>query len=113
MKTLKQTILLILFFLSAIVFAQNEKEVLAPVKFEHLRINVPDKEAIAKWYVEFMDLNVPWSKDIDATNNIYRNYRVPYVGDAARSLSVGTEKRAPFSRLTILGRMQCRRFQFD
>ena len=107
MKTLKQTILFILFFLPAVVFAQNEKEVLAPVKFEHLRINVPDKEATAKWYVENVGLEIIPSK------NNYRNYRVPYVGEAARSLSVGTEKRAPFSRLTILRRMQCRRFQFD
>jgi hypothetical protein len=35
-----------------------------------------------------MDLNIPWSKDIDTTKNNYRNYRVPYVGDAGRNMSL-------------------------
>lgn len=34
-----------------------------------------------------MDLRLPWSKDIDTTKNNFRNYRVPYVGDAGNNMS--------------------------
>ena len=50
------------------------------IRFEHFAFNTPDQRVAALWYVEFMDLGLPWSKDIDKTN-FNRNYRVPYVGD--------------------------------
>jgi hypothetical protein len=64
------------------------KPVKSTIRFEHFAYNTPDQKTTALWLVEFMDLNVPWSKDIDTTKNNYRNYRVPYVGDAARSMSL-------------------------
>ena len=38
--------------------SQNLKEKLPDVRFEHLRINVADKEATAKWYVENVGLEI-------------------------------------------------------
>jgi len=32
-------------------------------------------------------LTIPWSKDIERTNNMYRNFRVPYVGDIGQRMS--------------------------
>jgi catechol 2,3-dioxygenase-like lactoylglutathione lyase family enzyme len=64
------------------------KPVKSTIRFEHVAYNTPDQKIAALWYVEFMDLNVPWSKDIDTTKNNYRNYRVPYVGDAGRNMSL-------------------------
>jgi len=64
------------------------KPVKSDVRFEHFAYNTPDQKIAALWYVEFMDLNIPWSKDIDTTKNNYRNYRVPYVGDAGRNMSL-------------------------
>ena len=64
------------------------KPVKSTIRFEHFAYNTPDQKITALWMVEFMDLNIPWSKDIDTTKNNYRNYRVPYVGDAARSMSL-------------------------
>ncbi len=63
----------------------------SPVKgatrFEHLALNTPNQMISALWYVEFMNLVIPWSKDIDAKANNFRDYRVPYVGDVARKMS--------------------------
>jgi len=64
------------------------KPVKSNVRFEHFAFNTPDQKIAALWYVEFMDLNIPWSKDIDTTKNNYRNYRVPYVGDAGLNMSM-------------------------
>ncbi|MBE0654100.1 MAG: VOC family protein [Bacteroidales bacterium] len=64
------------------------KPVKSTIRFEHFAYNTPDQRSAALWLVEFMDLNIPWSKDIDTLNNNFRNYRVPYVGDAARSMSL-------------------------
>lgn len=64
------------------------KPIKSTIRFEHFAYNTPDQKITALWMVEFMDLNIPWSKDIDTTKNNYRNYRVPYVGDAARSMSL-------------------------
>lgn len=64
------------------------KPVKSTIRFEHFAYNTPDQKTSALWMVEFMDLNIPWSKDIDTTKNNYRNYRVPYVGDVARSMSL-------------------------
>lgn len=66
-------------------FEQPEK---SPVRFEHFAFNTPDQKAAALWYVEFMDLIIPWSKDIVKDNNNYRTYRVPYVGDAGNHMSL-------------------------
>ena len=63
------------------------KPVKSPIRFEHFAFNTPDQTQSALWYVEFMDLTIPWSKDIDKTNNMLRNYRVPYVGDAGQRMS--------------------------
>ena len=57
------------------------------VRFEHFAINVPDQKNTALWFVEFMDLIIPWSKDINKTG-FKRNYRVPYVGDTKNNMSL-------------------------
>ena len=64
------------------------KPVKSTIRFEHFAYNTPDQKITALWFVEFMGLTIPWSKDIDNLNNNYRNYRVPYVGDAAKSMSM-------------------------
>jgi hypothetical protein len=64
------------------------KPVKSTIRFEHFAYNTPDQKTSALWMIEFMDLNIPWSKDIDTTKNNFRNYRVPYVGDASRSMSL-------------------------
>lgn len=63
------------------------KPVKSSIRFEHFAFNTPNQMLSALWYVEFMDLTVPWSKDIDKTNRMYRNYRVPYVGDVGQRMS--------------------------
>jgi hypothetical protein len=78
-------------FTSQLIYRVNQffpKPVKSAIRFEHFAYNTPDQKDAALWYVEFMDLNIPWSKDIDITNNNYRNYRVPYVGDAGRNMSL-------------------------
>lgn len=79
-------------FTSQLIYRVNQffpKPVKSSIRFEHFAFNTPDQKIAALWYVEFMDLNIPWSKDIDTTKNImYRNYRVPYVGDAGRNMSL-------------------------
>jgi hypothetical protein len=64
------------------------KPVKSTIRFEHFACNTADQKVTALWYVEFMDLKIPWSKDIDTLNNRYHNYRVPYVGDAGRNMSL-------------------------
>jgi catechol 2,3-dioxygenase-like lactoylglutathione lyase family enzyme len=64
------------------------KPVKSTIRFEHFAFNTPDQKVTALWFVEFMGLEVPWSKDIDTLNNNYRNYRVPYIGDAGRNMSL-------------------------
>jgi len=63
------------------------KPVKSSIRFEHFAFNTPNQMLSALWYVEFMDLTIPWSKDIDKTNSMYRNYRVPYVGDVGQRMS--------------------------
>ena len=58
------------------------------IRFEHLAFNTPNQMQAALWYVEFMDLTIPWSKDIEKTRNMLRNYRVPYVGDVEQRMSL-------------------------
>jgi catechol 2,3-dioxygenase-like lactoylglutathione lyase family enzyme len=57
------------------------------IRFEHLAFNTVDQKISALWYAEFMNLTIPWSKDIELENHNYRNYRVPYVGDQAGCMS--------------------------
>lgn len=64
------------------------KPVKSSIRFEHVGLNAVGQMVSALWYVEFMDLLIPWSKDIDEKANNFRNYRVPYVGDAARKMSI-------------------------
>lgn len=64
------------------------KPVKSTIRFEHFAFNTPDQKTAALWYVEFLDLIIPWSKDIDTTNNNFRNYRVPYVGDKENNMSL-------------------------
>jgi catechol 2,3-dioxygenase-like lactoylglutathione lyase family enzyme len=64
------------------------KPVKSPVRFEHFAYNTPDQKITALWMTEFMDLKIPWSKDIDTLKNRYHNYRVPYVGDEGDNMSI-------------------------
>lgn len=64
------------------------KPVKSTIRFEHLAFNTPDQKIASLWYVEFMDLRIPWSKDIETAKNNYRNYRVPYVGDVGGNMSL-------------------------
>jgi len=78
-------------FTSQLIYRVNQffpKPVKSTIRFEHFAYNTPDQKISALWMVEFMDLNIPWSKDIDTTKNDYRNYRVPYVGDSGRNMSL-------------------------
>jgi len=75
LKTIAKTILSVILILPGTVLAQNEKEILSQVKFEHLRINVADKEATSKWYVENVGLEIIPSK----------NKEVVYVADKDRN----------------------------
>ena len=57
------------------------------IRFEQFAFNTEDQMLAALWYVQFMDLTIPWSKDIKADNNNYRTYRVPYIGDIEERMS--------------------------
>lgn len=57
------------------------------IRFEHFAFNTADQKTSALWFVQFMDLTIPWSKDIDVTKNGDRNYRVPYIGDVENRMS--------------------------
>lgn len=63
------------------------KPVKSTIRFEHFAFNTPDQKTAALWYIEFLDLIIPWSKDIDKVN-FERNYRVPYVGDVENKMSL-------------------------
>ncbi len=64
------------------------KPVKSTIRFEHFAFNTTDQKISALWFVEFMDMQIPWSKDIDTTKNNFRNYRVPYVGDKGNNMSL-------------------------
>jgi hypothetical protein len=57
------------------------------IRFEHFAFNTPNQMQSALWFVEFMELTIPWSKDIDKANHLLRNYRVPYVGDVGQRMT--------------------------
>jgi hypothetical protein len=65
-------------------YSQPEKSV---IRFEHFAFNTEDQKIAALWYVEFMDLLIPWSKDIIKDKNNLRTYRVPYIGDMDRNMT--------------------------
>ena len=76
-------------FTSQLIYRVNpffSKPVKSTIRFEHFAFNTPEQKIAALWYVEFMELIIPWSKDIDK-NNLERNYRVPYVGDVDNKMS--------------------------
>ena len=58
------------------------------IRFEHFAFNTTNQMVSALWYVQFMDLTIPWSKDIGKANNNYRTYRVPYIGDVEERMSL-------------------------
>jgi uncharacterized glyoxalase superfamily protein PhnB len=67
------------------------------LRFEHLALNMTQQKDAALWYVEFMGLTIPWSKDPADSTRAVSNYRIPYVGDPGRNmamefLSTGTER---------------------
>jgi catechol 2,3-dioxygenase-like lactoylglutathione lyase family enzyme len=64
------------------------KPVKHTLRWEHVGLNVPSQMASALWYVEFMNMTIPWSKDMDAKANRLRNYRVPMVGDSTGKMSL-------------------------
>jgi hypothetical protein len=64
------------------------KPVKHTLRWEHVGLNVPGQMAAALWMVEFMDMRIPWSKDMDTKANNLRNYRVPMIGDATGKMSV-------------------------
>lgn len=64
------------------------KAVKAPLRFEHVGLNVANQMIASLWLIEFVDMTIPWSKDIDTKANNFRNYRVPYVGDKAGKMSI-------------------------
>lgn len=78
-------------FVSQLIHRVNPfypQPVKSTIRFEHFAFNTPDQKIAALWYVQFMNLNIPWSKDIDVANNNFRNYRVPYVGDSEGRMSL-------------------------
>ena len=80
------------------------KPVKSSIRFEHFAYNTPDQKITALWMAEFMDLKIPWSKDIDTLKNRYHNYRVPYVGDEGDNMSLELFGKADitqtFSKMT-------------
>jgi len=64
------------------------KPVKSTIRFEHFAFNTPDQKTAALWFVEFLNMKIPWSKDIDTSKNNYRNYRVPFVGDKGNNMSL-------------------------
>jgi len=77
-------------FVSQLIYRVNpffSKPVKSAVRFEHFAFNTPDQKIAALWFVEFMNLIIPWSKDIDKST-LNRNYRIPYVGDAQNNMSM-------------------------
>ncbi len=58
------------------------------LRFEHLALNMTNNKEAALWYVEFMGLTIPWSKDPADSVRAVSNYRIPYVGDPGRNMSM-------------------------
>jgi len=58
------------------------------MRFEHLALNMSNNKEAALWYVEFMGLTIPWSKDPADSIRPVSNYRIPYVGDPGRNMAM-------------------------
>ncbi len=58
------------------------------LRFEHLALNMSNNKDAALWYVEFMGLTIPWSKDPADSARAVSNYRIPYVGDPGRNMAM-------------------------
>jgi hypothetical protein len=58
------------------------------IRFEHLALNMSDNKEAALWYVEFMHLTIPWSKDPADSVRKVSNYRIPYVGDPGKNMAM-------------------------
>ncbi len=73
------------------------------IRFEHLALNMSDNKEAALWYVEFMGLTIPWSKDpADSTRKV-SNYRIPYVGDPGKNMAMEFLSTGPTRDYTNLG----------
>src|SRR5882757_9155759 len=57
----------------------------------------------ALWYVEFMGLTIPWSKDPADSTRAVSNYRIPYVGDPGRNMAMEFLTTGPERDYTKLG----------
>jgi hypothetical protein len=62
-----------------------------------------DQKDAALWYVEFMGLTIPWSKDPADSTRAVSSYRVPYVGDPGRNMSMEFLTTGPARDYTKLG----------
>jgi catechol 2,3-dioxygenase-like lactoylglutathione lyase family enzyme len=72
------------------------------IRFEHLALNMTDQKDAALWYVEFMGLTIPWSKDPADSVRKVSNYRIPYVGDPGRNMAMeflSTDTARDYTRL--------------
>ncbi len=58
------------------------------LRFEHLALNMSNNKDAALWYVEFMGLTIPWSKDPADSTRAVSNYRIPYVGDPGHNMAM-------------------------
>ena len=58
------------------------------LRFEHLALNMSNNKDAALWYVEFMGMTIPWSKDPADSTRTVSNYRIPYVGDPGRKMAM-------------------------
>lgn len=65
-----------------------DQPVKSSIRFEHFAFNTPDQKIAALWYIQFMNLVIPWSKDIDKKKDLFRNYRVPYIGDIENRMTL-------------------------
>jgi catechol 2,3-dioxygenase-like lactoylglutathione lyase family enzyme len=73
------------------------------LRFEHLALNMTDQKDVALWYVEFMGLTIPWSKDPADSTHAVSSYRIPYVGDPGRNMSMEFLTTGPVRDYTKLG----------
>ena len=64
-----------------------DQPIKSDIRFEHFAFNTPEQKTATLWYVQFMNLVIPWSKDIDKMNS-KRNYRVPYIGDYENKMTL-------------------------
>ncbi|MDB4926001.1 VOC family protein [Mucilaginibacter sp.] len=73
------------------------------LRFEHLALNMTQQKDAALWYVEFMGLTIPWSKDPADSTRAVSTYRIPYVGDPGRNMAMEFLSTGPERDYTKLG----------